>query len=110
MRYTITKPLRDLPPLQTKTIKITVARRVDFVKEFNAICVNITINNHGGATATYKLNDEGDTMDSRATSGQEIFENAHIEIAELISATDVDLLCILAPLPMLKNFNAVESG
>jgi len=108
-RYTITRPLKELPPLVPKTIKVTSATKIDFVKQFQGICINLTVNNHG-ADATYKLNDEGDIMSSRATTGQEIFENCHIEQVELITVSDMDLLCIIAPLSLLKEFNAVESG
>ncbi len=109
MRYTITKPLRELPPLTVKNIKFTGALNVDFVRKFNAICVNLNLHNHAGATATYKINDEADTMDLSATTGKEIFENCHIEVLELVSASDVDALCILAPIPLLKKYEAVES-
>jgi len=108
-RYTITKPLEKLPPLTPKTIKITAERTIDFVKEFNAICVKINLYNHSGATTTYRLNDENDLVNLPTTLIPEELDNVHIEQL-YVNGTNADAICILAPLSLLKKFDALESG
>jgi hypothetical protein len=108
--YQITKPLGALPPLRIKFLKITTNTLIDFVRQFNAIAVRIEIHNHAGGTASYKVNEEADTIDIRANTGIETLDNVQIEKIEFPAVSDVDLVVSLAPIPMLKRYNALEVG
>jgi len=109
MRYTITKPLSELPPNIAKTIKITSNRTIDFIREFNAVCVALTIHNHSGGTATYKINEENDELTLPTGNIPESIENVYIEKI-VVNSTDTEIICQLAFIPRLQKLGAIESG
>lgn len=107
--YQITKPLSELPPLRAKPIKIRVdPTSIDFVRQFNAICVNLHIHNHTGNTGLYTINDENDQVTVK-TNDEEL-TNVHVEKFSISGINDGDLICVLAPIPLLKKHNAIEVG
>lgn len=106
--YRIVKPLSHLPPLRVFTFNITTPRTIDFITQYQAICVDLELHNHAGGTAGYLINSEHDTMSIRATTGIEAIHNAHIEKIRFTSASDIDCIAILAELSQLRRFNALE--
>jgi hypothetical protein len=106
--YKIIKPLAQIPPLRAWTLKATEPRTFDFVNQYKSICVDLELHNHAGGVATYRINNEHDTMDLRATTGIEAFHNCHIEKLNIVSASNVDIIAILAELSFLDRFGALE--
>ena len=107
MIYQITKPVSQLPPLRSKGVVITTSGQVvDFIKQFNAICLHVEIHNRGGADNDWRINDENDLMTLKGTNPR-VLTNIHIEKLQFFG-TDIALFCGIAPIPLLKRFNAIE--
>jgi hypothetical protein len=106
--YQITKPLNQLPPQRIKTFKLTSTFEMDFIKQFQSICVGFKLHNHTGGTFQYNINEEAENIDLKSL--EETAYNVEIEHLKVISPSDADLIVWLIPLSILKRFNAVEVG
>lgn len=109
--YQITKPLSQLPPLRAKgIIANTNGEIIDFVKKYNALAVHIELHKRSGGNVEWRINDENDLMTLTSTEIR-VLDNVIIERLEIISSgNDLAIFCTLAPLPLLRRWDALEVG
>jgi len=110
-KYKITKPIFALPPLKPKTVKVTVSpTEIDFVKQFNAICVHLNIVNNTAGAVTYTINDEGDQLSLPASTAIAVsLQNVHIE-KMVVNGTDVSIIAMVADISQLQKIRALVTG
>jgi hypothetical protein len=109
-KFEITKPLDQLPPLRIKTFRIETATKIDFIRQHNAICVNLSVHNHGNQNETYRLNETDAILDLEASVGEEVFKG-HIYNYEVFDTPVlVEIIATIADLPLLKRWGALSNA
>jgi hypothetical protein len=110
-KFQITKPLDRLPPLRIKTFRIETATKIDFIRQHNAICVNLSVHNHGNQNETYRLNETDAILDLESSVGQEEFRGVHIYNFEVFDTPVlVEVVAVIADLPLLKLHGALSNA
>lgn len=106
-KFTISKPLSELPPCEIKTYKFDAPFTYDFARVDQKICVGYRIHNHTGDTATYRINDQA-VIDLKSL--EEGFDNVQVHKLEFISVSDVDVIVKLLSFNQLRAFGALRNA